>query len=115
MVSNASSSEQTVPDEPADNGPESVIAEYQASPIPLSAVSLEEPRCGKGCRQLLDAVSVQTDGYSVLQAGLPFTTRALALDLLVDENSVLITTQLRANAKKETRIYRLGSLERDAT
>jgi hypothetical protein len=86
-----------------------MIAEYQTSPIPLSAVSLKRATVREGLQQLLDAVSVHTAAMP-FQVGLPFTTRAMALDLLVDENSVLITTQLRANAKKETRIYRLGSL-----
>ena len=102
--------DQSAPSELAASGPEAMIAKYLTSPISLSAVSLERATVREGLRQLLDAVSAQTTTVPFLQAGLPFTTRAMALDLLVDENSVLITTQLRANAKKETRVYRLGSL-----
>jgi hypothetical protein len=101
--------DQPVPDAPAVSGPAATIAKYQTSPISLSAVSLERATVREALTQLLDAVSHHTSAIP-FQVGLPLTTRALALDLLVDENSVLITTQLRANAKKETRIYRLGSL-----
>jgi hypothetical protein len=107
-ASNTPALDQSVPGEPAVSGIAAMIAKYEKSPIPLSAVALERATVREALQQLLDAVSVQT-GAVPFGVGLPFTTRAFALDLLVDENSVLITTQLRANAKKETRIYRLSS------
>lgn len=85
-----------------------LIASIATAPIAASAVSLEQATVREGLQQLLDALP-SAAGAS-LQMGLPITTRALNLALLVDENSVLITTQLRANAAKETRIYRLNTL-----
>ncbi len=101
--------DQPVPDAPTVSGSEATIAKFQTSSISLSAISLERATVREALHQLLDVVSIRTSAIP-FQVGLPLTTRAMALDLLVDENSVLITTQLRANAKKETRIYRLGSL-----
>jgi hypothetical protein len=95
-------------DRPADSNPEDLIASYNEAPIAVSAVSLEDATVREGLEQLLNALPMT--GGAAISVGLPITTRALHLDLLVDENSVLITTQLRANAAKETRVYRLGSL-----
>ncbi len=105
----ASPVDQTAPDNIAASGPEAMIAKYLTSPISLSSVSLQRATVREGLRQLLDAVAGQTAAMP-FSIGIPFTSRALALDLLVDESSVLITTQLRANAAKETRVYRLGAL-----
>jgi hypothetical protein len=85
-----------------------LITSYKEAPIAVSALSLEQATVREGLEQMLDALP--TAAGPGLQIGLPITTRALDLDLLVDENSVLITTQLRANAAKETRVYRLGDL-----
>jgi hypothetical protein len=83
------------------------IAERREAPIAVSAVALEGATVREALQQLLDALP---GSAAPLQAGIPITTRAMNLALLVDENSVLITTQLRANAAKETRVYRLGAL-----
>jgi hypothetical protein len=87
---------------------EDLIASCGEAPIALSAVSLEQATVREGLQQLLDALP--TTAGAAFSIGIPITTRALNLDLLVDENSVVITTQLRANAAKETRVYRLGPL-----
>jgi hypothetical protein len=84
------------------------IAFCMAAPIAVSAVSLKEATVREGLQQFLDALPLSE--AAALQVGIPITTRALNLTLLADENSVLITTQLRANAAKETRVYQLDAL-----
>jgi hypothetical protein len=92
----------------AAQGNEELLATFGETPIAVSALALTDATVREGLKQLLDALPAAAG--AALQLGLPITTRALKLDLLVDENSVLITTQLRANAAKETRVYRLGAL-----
>jgi hypothetical protein len=87
---------------------EELLATFGETPIAVSAVSLEQATVREGLKQLLNALP--TAAGATFSIGIPITTRALNLDLLVDETSVLITTQLRANAAKETRVYRLGAL-----
>jgi hypothetical protein len=71
---------------------------------------LERATVREGLEQLLGEVAVETAAIPFEIGLLPVTTRAWDLALVVDANSVLITTRLRANAMKETRVYRLGSL-----
>ncbi len=105
----ATPADQLASDNMAASGPDAMIAKYLSSPISLSSVALQRATVREGLQQLLDAVSSETSVIP-LSIGIPLTSRALALELMVDENSVLITTQLRANAAKETRVYRLGAL-----
>ncbi len=43
--------------------------------------------------------------------GLPLVIRAMTLDFVIEGNAVVITTRLRANALKETRVYRISHLK----
>jgi hypothetical protein len=107
--SGAPSTNQPAVGEPPSNGLADKIAVYQTTPILLTSVSFEGATVRQALQQMLDA-AFPSSAAIPFQIGFPITTRAMTLDLLVDENSVLITTRLRANAKKETRIYRLGAL-----
>jgi hypothetical protein len=81
-----------------------------ARPIHLSTVALANATVGDALRQLLDAAlpSMSSMGEDI---GLPFITRAMTLDYVIEGSAVVITTKLRANAIKETRVYRVGHLK----
>jgi hypothetical protein len=109
VTPNSTTAAEPQPGTSTETGVAALIAACESSPIPLSALSLEQATVREALRQMLDATTPSTSAI-LIPVGVPITTRALALDLLVDENSVLITTRLRANSRKETRTYRLGSL-----
>jgi hypothetical protein len=78
-------------------------------PIPAILVTLQRVSVEEALRQFLDAVSPA--GSATLHAiGLPLPTRAWDLDLLIADDSLVITTRLRANSAKETRVYRIDHL-----
>ncbi len=99
-----------VESESEENVGGAIIKTFLNLPVSVESVALEGATVREGLRQILDAVSGPTAGLFLMQFGIPVTSRALGLDLLVDQNSVLITTQLRANSHKETRVYRLDKL-----
>ncbi len=81
-----------------------------AMPIRASNLALEGATVGETLQQLLEAVLPPINGLGE-DVGIPLTTRALTLDFVVDGRSVVITTALRANARKETRVYPIGHLK----
>jgi hypothetical protein len=73
-------------------------------PISVAALSLNDATIGEVLAQLLDsAMPPIVDGGEMI--GLPLATRAMTLDYLIQGNAIVITTHLRANASKETRVY----------
>ncbi|QDT57413.1 hypothetical protein Pan44_54820 [Caulifigura coniformis] len=79
-----------------------------ARPISPSALALTGVTVGEALDQLLAAAAPPISG---LNDEMPIITRAFTLDYLIDGRSVVITTRLRANAVKETRVYRIGQLK----
>jgi len=79
-----------------------------ARPISPSALALTGATVGEALDQLLAAAAPPTAG---MNEEMPIITRAFTLDYLIDGRSVVITTRLRANAVKETRVYRIGQLK----
>ena len=79
-------------------------------PVSREALGLEGATVHEALRQMLDA-AVPPIGSMGEGVGVPIVTRAMTLDYVIEGNSVLITTQLRANTRKETRVYRIGHLK----
>lgn len=85
--------------------------QFAKMPIALSALSLEDATIEEALQQMLDAVMPPMGDLAGETIGVPIVTRAMTLDYLIEGNSVLITTHLRANSRKETRVYRIGHLK----
>ncbi len=85
--------------------------QFAKMPIALSALSLEDATIEEALQQMLDAVMPPMGDLAGETLGVPIVTRAMTLDYLIEGNSVLITTHLRANSRKETRVYRIGHLK----
>jgi len=79
-------------------------------PVSRSALSLENASIEEALRQMLEAVMPPMGGIGE-DLGVPIVTRAMTLDYLIEGNSVVITTHLQANSRKETRVYRIGDLK----
>jgi len=79
-------------------------------PISRSAIALTGATVGEALEQLLAAAAPPiVDSGETL--GVPLSIRALTLDSVIDGRTVVITTRLRANALKETRVYRLANVK----
>jgi hypothetical protein len=79
-------------------------------PLPPSTVALQGATVGEALEQLLAAAAPPMSGMSE-DIGFPVSIRAFTLDYLIDGRSIVITTRLRANAIKETRVYRIANLK----
>ena len=100
----------TAPDAPEDDDDEAPHRVLSARPISPSAVALTGASVGETLQQLLDAAAppIMDTGESL---GMPLSIRALTLDYIIEGRSIVITTRLRANAVKETRVYRIANLK----
>lgn len=98
--------------EPAktEQAEESIYRHFARIPIPREAVSLEGATVGEALGQMLSA-AVPPIGSMGEEVGIPIVTRAMTLDYVIEGGSVMITTQLRANTRKETRVYRISGLK----
>jgi hypothetical protein len=94
-------------DEDDEALPHRVLA---AKPISPSVIALTGASVGETLEQLLIAAAppIADTGESL---GVPLVIRAFTLDYIIDGRSVVITTRLRANSAKETRVYRITNLK----
>ncbi|MBX3444350.1 MAG: hypothetical protein KF774_18250 [Planctomyces sp.] len=100
---------------PASDAPESAIEavgedveprlhdQFNRRPIPISCVALDNATVREGLEQLLHAA------FPPMFTGF-VTTNSMRLDYVIEGHAVSITTQLRANSLKETRVYRISQV-----
>jgi hypothetical protein len=100
----------TAPAAPEEEDEELPHQLLSARPISPSAIALTSASVGEVLQQLLDAAAppITDTGESL---GMPLSIRALTLDYIIEGRAVVITTRLRANAVKETRVYQISNLK----